>query len=226
MKINHIKIPLSCIPFKEIKSLESFGYTYINASYFSLKEINGTNTCLLSVYNIFDNEQTNYDNSNLLFGRVVSEIPRLSNPGKVIKVENYEQEIKVSTLPYLKYSNTDLPDGNWFYTKEGDYFIFSSLESSYESVKHLEGISIYADSIVRLRIVIELLKSNIKKRIVSLSMSDFSDIAFRVLQSDFNSKGISNKEFLGGVENWLALMLDIPLFEDIPITVREKPLVL
>ncbi len=226
MKINYIKIPLSCIPFKEIKSLEGFDYECISASYFSLKEINGTDTCLLSVYNTFDNDQTNYDNSNLLFGRVVSETPRLRNPGKVIKVENEEQQIKISTLPYLKYSNTDLPDGNWFYTKEGDYFIFSSIESTYESVKHLESISIYADNIVRLRIVIELLKSNVKKGIVNLSLSDFGDIAFKVLKSDFNSKGISDEEFLAGVENWLPSMLNTPLFEDIPNEIRERPVVL
>lgn len=224
MKINYIKIPLSCIPFKEIKSLESIGCEYINASYFSLKEINGTNTCLLSVYNTFNDEKTNEDYSNLLFGRVISEIPRLRNPGKVLKVENDDQQIKVSTFPYLKYSNNDLPDGNWFYTKEGDYFIFSTIESSYESVRHLESISIYADNIVRLRIVIELLKLNIKKGIVSLRLFEFRDIAFRVLKSDFNSKGISEEEFLAGVENWLPLMLSTPLFEDIPKDIRERPL--
>ncbi len=226
MKINYIKIPLSCIPFKEIKSLEQLNYEYVNASYFSLKEINGLDTCLLSVYNSFDEEEVNYDISNLLFGRVVSEIPRLRNPGKVIKVKDEEQQIDISTLPYLNYSNTDLPDGNWFYTKEGDYFIFSSIESTYESVRHLESISIYGDRIVRLRIVIELLKSNIKKGIVDLSLAEIKDIAFRVMKSDFNSKGVSDVDILGGVENWLPLMLNTPLFEDIPNEIRERPLTL
>lgn len=226
MKINYIKIPLSCIPFKEIKSLEGFYCEYINASYFSLKEINRTDTCLLSVYNTFDNDQTNYDNSNLLFGRVVSETPRLRNPGKVIKVKDEEQQIDISTLPYLNYSNTDLPDGNWFYTKEGNYFIFSSIESTYQSVRHLESISIYGDSVLRLRIVVELLKMNIKKGIVDLSLTECKDIAFRVLKSDFNSKGVIDVDILGGVENWLPLMMNTPLFEDIPNEIRERPVVL
>lgn len=226
MKINYIKIPLSCIPFKEIKSLEHLNYEYINASYFSLKEINGLDTCLLSVYNSFDEEEVNYDISNLLFGRVVSETPRLRNPGKAIKVKDEEQQIDISTLPYLNYSNTDLPDGNWFYTKEGDYFIFSSIESTYESVRHLESISIYGDRIVRLRIVIELLKLNIKRGIVDLSFAEIKDIAFRVMKSDFNSKGVSDVDILGGVENWLPLMLNTPLFEDIPNEIRERPVVL
>ena len=119
-----------------------------------------------------------------------------------------------------------MPDGNWFYTKEGNYFIFSLIESTYQSVRHLESISIYGDSVLRLWIVVELLKMNIKKGIVDLSLTEFKDIAFRVLKSDFNSKRVINVDILGRVENWLPLMLNTPLFEDIPNEIRERPVVL
>jgi hypothetical protein len=219
MKETYIKLPLASIPFSEIGLLKDFKLEDINCSYILLKELNGTDKCLVSVFSPFHNVEERV----LMFGRVLSEIPQKRGIAKVLKTDEVDFDIEKNDLPHLKYSNNgDKYSGNWFYTKDGNYFIFSTIKSEYDKVRHLEGISVYADNILRLRIVIELLKDKMKERKEELSLDEFSAIAFKVLRSDPLTKRLSNEDILAGVSNWLPGMLDIPRFEDIPITYRER----
>jgi hypothetical protein len=220
MKQIYIKLPLSSIPFSEIKLLNDIKMENIDCSYILLKEFNATDKCLISVVSPF--QKYNGDRE-LMFGRVLSEIPQKRGVAKVSLIKEIDCDIRKEDLPHLKYSNNgDKVTGNWFYTKDGNYFIFSTIKSEYEKVKHLEGLSVYADNILRLRIVIELLKDRINERQEELSLDDFNVIAFKVLRSDPLTKRLSDKDILEGVSNWLPSMLDIPRFKDIPITYRER----
>lgn len=220
MKETYIKLPLLSIPFSEIDLLADCELKNIDCSYILLKELNGTDKCLISVFSPF---QKNIGDKDLMFSRVLSEIPQKRGIAKVSKIKEIDCDINKKDLPHLKYSNNgDEYTGNWFYTKDGDYFIFSTIKSEYEEVKHLEGISVYADNILRLRIVIELLKNKLNERQEKLSFNDFRTIAFKVLRSDPLTKRLSNEDILEGVSNWLPSMLDVPRFEDIPPSYRER----
>lgn len=223
MEINYIKLPLTSIPFEEIPSLEKVDYQYVCCSYFSLSTFMNLDYYLLSVYDAFNsNDLEEIAETKLLFGRVISEAPSKRGVNKVAKVGNIEKDIQSKDLPYLKYSNNKQIDGNWFYVKEGKYFAFSAHKSNYEQVYHLEGISLYGDIILRLRVVVELLKRNIKKGLLTLTEKQFKDIAFKVLRSESSTKKLSDEEIQNGVNNWIPSMLMIPLFEEIPEELKER----
>ncbi len=178
---------------------------------------------ILSVYDSFDVlDGTQVDEFKLLFGRVISEGLSKRGIDKIVKFNSIKRDINKDDLPHLKYSNNNEIGGNWFYVKEGDYFIFSAIKSDFEKVCHLEGIGIYGDIILRLRVVIELLKRNISRGIISLSEQDFNNIGFKVLRSEPSTRKISDEDIQNGLNNWLPSMLLIPLFEEIPVAYREK----
>jgi hypothetical protein len=223
MDINYIKLPLNTIPFREIPSLERFDYDHINCSYFSLKTFMRLDYFLFSVYNTFgDTDINNLDKEKLLFGRVICEMPTKRGVNKVIAIKTSEEEISKRDLPNLKYSNNNQIDGNWFYVKDGEYFALSGIKSKFTNVKHLEGISIYGDVILRLRIVIELLKKNVKNGLIALSDEQFNEIAFKVFRSEPSMRKISDEDIQYGIDNWLPSMLIIPLYDEIPAEFRER----
>lgn len=224
MEISYFKVPMSNIPFKEILSLENLNYKYIYCSYFPLKDFKCLDYYMLSVYDSFDEIliESDIEQQKLLFGSVVSEWPILRGSDKAIKVKSIQRVIDKKNLPHLKYSNNDLPDGNWFYMKDGDYFLISGIKSSFSAVNHLEGIAIYADNILRLRVVVELLKRNIRNNKVSLSESDFKEIGFKVLRSESSTKKIDDEDIRDAVNNWLPSMLSMPLLDEIPKEYRGR----
>ncbi|MCY1517991.1 hypothetical protein D9M68_526950 [compost metagenome] len=223
MDIHYIKLPIHTIPFEEIPSLQSITYSYIYCSYFSLKPFKGLDYYLLSVYDAFDlNHKDLIEDNKLLFGRVISEEPSKRGIDKVIKIKTDKKQISSEDLPHLKYSNNNQLNGNWFYMKNGDYFAFSAIKSSFDKVSHLEGIAIYGDIILRLRIVIELLKKNIRKGLVVLSEKELNNIGFKVLRSEPTTKKISDEDIQNGLNNWLPSMLTIPIFDEIPDEYKER----
>ncbi|WP_343539616.1 hypothetical protein [Sphingobacterium thalpophilum] len=53
-----------------------------------------------------------------------------------------------------------------------------------KNIKHLEGIGIYAEHILRLRTVFELLKANVERGLTSLTINEYLNIGFTVFLSD------------------------------------------
>ncbi len=157
-----------------------------------------------------------------MFGRVLAEEPTKRGKDKIVKLEQTDLQIKKTELPHLNYSNSEEPTGNWFFVQDGNYYIFSAIRSTYEKVKHLEGISVYADMTLRLRIVIELLKRNVRDEKVSLTDAQFKEIAFKVFKAEPSAKKVNDSEILQGIDNWLPSMLMTPLFEEIPENYREQ----
>ena len=223
----YFKLPIANIPFKEIPSLESFNHRYIYCSSFPIRDFMGSDFYLLKVFNAYDDDIKDIDDLTqieILFGPVVSIKLRARGPAKCLKVGSATNIISKFDLPDLKYSSrsTDPINGNWFYTKEGKYLIFSAISSEYEKVKHLEGISIYGDNILRLRIVIELLKENVKNGVIKLSETDYRNIAYKVLRADPTLLKTGDNIILDGVNNWLTTMLLTPLYKDIPLEKRGR----
>ncbi|RQO80219.1 hypothetical protein DBR40_00960 [Pedobacter sp. KBW01] len=99
--------------------------------------------------------------------------------------------------------------------KDGKYVILSGIKSELEKVRHLEGISIYGDNIIRLRLVIELLKKNVKRGLINLSEEDYKELAYKVLRTDPTLLRTDDSLIEDGVNNWLSPMLLTPLYEDI-----------
>jgi hypothetical protein len=226
----YYKLPVSNIPFNEIPSLELISHDYIYCSSFPLIGFMGLDFYLISVYNAFDNQivdLSELSDKELLFGKVVSE--KLPTRGKYncLKINSVEQEVSATTLPDFKYSpgNTYSSGGKWFYMKEGNYVILSGIKSEFERVKHLEGISIYGENIIRLRIVMELLKKNVKQGKLKLSIEDYKNIAYKVLRSDPALSRADEGMLKDGVNNWVSPILSTPLYEDIPKNIRGKVVV-
>jgi len=227
LTVTYYKFPLASIPFKDLPSLQSLNYKYIYCSSFPLIRFMGLDYHLLSVYNIFDDEAgsiNDLQDKELLFGQVVS--TKLSNRGsaKCIKIGSVEKHILKEDLPYLKYnSGVDVsPSGKWFYMKDGNYVVLKGIKSEYEKVKHLEGIAIYGDNIVRLRVVIELLKKKVNSGKLNLTDEEYKTIAYKVLRTDPTLLKSDEAIIREGVNNWLPSMLSTPLYSDIPTEYRGK----
>jgi hypothetical protein len=216
----YYKLPIGSIPFKEIPSLEEFSAEYVYCSSFPLIEFMTLDFHLVSVYNVFDNdirEIKELQSEELLFGKVVADKPSTRGKAKCIKIGSEEKNIDKVDLPHLRYNSSDrnLLSGNWFYMKDGKYVILSGIKSELEKVRHLEGISIYGDNIIRLRLVIELLKKNVKRGLINLSEEDYKGLAYKVLRTDPTLLRTDDSLIEDGVNNWLSPMLLTPLYEDI-----------
>lgn len=221
MEVTFIKLPLYTIPFIDIPSLEHINYKWVDCSYFSIHEFYRIQPSLFSVYDSFDSNDDDLETKGLLFGRVLSEPPPKRGKEKAIKIKVVHRDFKKEDLPHLKYSPSNSPDGNWFYTKDGNYFILSAIKSTYDQVKHLEGIAMYGDITLRIRIVIELLKRNIRSGVISASDVDFNKIAFNIFRAEPSAKKMDDEDIQFGVDNWLQSMLSSPLFDEIPEEYRE-----
>ena len=223
----YYKLPIGTIPFREIPSLEELTLQYIYCSCFPLLESMNLDFHLVSVYNAFDdeiNDLSELEDERLLFGKVVSDPLSTRGKAKCIKLATQSSNITKADLPHLKYNSIDdgALNGSWFYMKEGKYVILAGARSEFENVRHLEGIAIYGDNIIRLRLVIELLKKNVKRGLIKLSEKDYKDIAYRVLRTDPTLLGAEESLIKDGVDNWVPSMLLTPLYEDILPEYRGK----
>jgi len=223
------KLPLFNIPFCDIKSLESFDHKYIYCSTMSIMSFVKLDQYLVEVYNFFDDEMTDFrfiNRDDVLFGSVISEVLTTRGNTKCIKVDQFNIEISIDDLPDLKYSPKDIfsNEGKWFYTEKGCYQIFSGIKSQYENVNHLEGLEIYGDNILRLRTVVELLKTNIDRGITNLTSEEYFEIGFMVLKSDPAMGKLDDETIMYAVRSWMPTMLAIPLYSKIPIEIRGKKL--
>lgn len=235
MKIEEIfyTIPIDKEVIKQIPSLEKFNYTncYCKATPLNYLSSLG-NLFLISIYDFFS---TNKDEiisiellkkQELLYGRVLCEKISSRGKDKFIKLGGASSDIELTDMPYLRYNSSisNSLNGNWFYIKPAEYYIFSAIESKFENVRHLETLSIYVESIIRLRIVIELLKKNISNNLISLSKSDLIKIGCSYLRPESLFKSIDDETLLSGVENWIDEMLLPPVFGEIPLNNREIPI--
>lgn len=185
-------------------------------------------TFLVDVYNVFDSDIENVDLSKgeLLFGGVVSYSLPIRGKLKCIKVKQCIIDLLEEDLPDLKYSSREIysNEGKWFYMDKGNYHILSGIKSQYENVKHLEGIEIYAENILRLRTVLELLKANVHQGITNLTINEYFDIGFMVLRSDPTMVRFDDKMIQDSVNRWTKTILAMPLYSKIPIEIRGKKL--
>lgn len=228
MKNSYYKIPLEFVPFNEIPSLEKIDIKFAYCSYLSLAETMNMELNLVSVYNVFsDNESVdNLKRTELLFGEIVAEKPLSRGKAKFKLLDSFDEEKNEDSFPQMKYSNLDhthIDDssGNWFYIDKGKYFIIRGIRSEYEKVRHLEGISMHTDAVVRLKIIIELLKKNVKNSLIDLTVNDYYQIAFKILKADPVLK--AKDETLESIVNtWMPMMLSVPLYEDIPVALRGR----
>lgn len=226
--ITYYKLPLFCIPFKEIPSLKEFHLRYAYCKAISLKSFMGDDYYLVSVFDYWKDVELNnlsdFEKLDLLFGEVLS--TKFSTRGelKCTSIIKFDSIIEKNELPHLRYCSDELerPNVNWFYLKDGNYLLFSAIKSQRENVKHLEDMVLYVDPIIRLRIIIELLKRNIKKGSLKLSKQQFESIAYIVLKSNPSFAKRDDDLIKDGVKNWLQPMLSMPLYEDIPKKIRGK----
>ena len=221
------KLPLFNIPFFKIKSLESFEHKYICCSTISIKPFINLEQYLVQIYTIFDDEiqeSLSLSEEKTLFGGVISEGLTIRGKSKCIKIDEFNIEIEKNDLPNLKYSPTNIysNDGQWFFTEKGNYQILSSKKKQYEKVKHLEGLEIYGDNILRLRTVVELLKMNVDLGIIKLTFEEYVNIGFMVLKSEPRMRMFDDETIIDGLTNWIPSMLAMPLYYKIPIEIRGR----
>ncbi|PWG79179.1 hypothetical protein [Pararcticibacter amylolyticus] len=224
---SYYKLPVGSIPFKEIPSLEDINYEYVYCKSFPLIDFMTLDFYLTSVYAAFDNEVEevqDLQNRELLFGSVVADKFLTRGKAKCIKFGSIEEVISAEQLPHLRYCSNEnrQADGKWFYMKDGHYTILSGIRSDFDKVKHLEAGAIYGDNIIRLRIVIEFLKRNVKDGLVELSEDQYKEIAYKVLCSDPTLLKSDDTVIVDGVNNWVPAMLLTPLYSEIPIKYRGK----
>ena len=223
IKITYYKIPLTSIPFHELPSLSDRELTHVFCSSIPLLEFMGMKVNLLSVYNLINAEiGSPYDlqSAELLFGEVISESLPLRGKSKYVKLGTLEREISAKDLPDLRYN----AGSNWYYLSNGRYVAMNGIPSEHKKVRHLEGISIYSENIIRLRIVVELLKKNVKSGKLTLSAEEYLQIGFKVLRSDPSLLRATDSMIWNGVHNWIPQMLSIPVYAEIPEHLRGRVL--
>ena len=218
-EIRYYQVPLTNIPFSCIPSLEHIDYKTVICSEYFFPDENGA--WLISVYDAFNKSKEALADPNelkLFFGTVLSQrLPR-GGKNKCTLLLKTEKNIEKEDLPHLRYSSKYVDDerGNWFYAKEGKYYLFATIKTEYEKAKHLEDIAIYGDWLIRLRIVIELLKKNIKKGKIKLTLDEIKKIAFEVIKCEPSLLKSTESELMNGVNNWVPTMMFTPLISDIP----------
>jgi hypothetical protein len=217
--ITYYKLPLHSIPFEEIPSLENKDYKYVFCNSMSLQPFMGIDLYLTTIYNAFDNavkDIAELDGTQLLFGKIICD--KISTRGK-------EKAIKLGAVDKLV-SQQDLPDlrvvSKPFYMTQGNYFLFKAIESEYSKVNHLETNILQGDSIIRLRVVIELLKQNTRLGLLHLDIKQFKDIAFKVLRSDSVLEKTEDSDLTSYINSTVPEILAIPLFQEIPEQFRGK----
>lgn len=224
-EIRYYQVPLTNIPFSRIPSLEHIDCKTVICSEYFFPDENGA--WLISVFDAFDKTKEVLDNFKelkLFFGTVLSQRFPRGGKNKCILLLKTEIEIEKEDLPHLRYSSKYVDDerGNWFYAKEGKYYLFATTKTEYEKAKHLEDIAIYGDWLIRLRIVIELLKKNIKDGKVKLTTDEIKKIAFEVIRCEPSLSKSTESELMDGVNNWVPTMMFTPLIEDIPEEIRGR----
>ncbi|GAA4335867.1 hypothetical protein GCM10023149_44150 [Mucilaginibacter gynuensis] len=227
IKTTFYKLPLQFIPFSKIPTLNGLNYQYAYCSSFPLITFMTLDAHMVTVYNSFDNEIKDLDelqNKELLFGSVVSEKLSTRGKAKCIVIGTKEGSLIKEDLPHLKYSsnNNNELEGNWFYMEHGKYFILNGVASKFENVKHLEGIALYGDAVLRLRIVIELLKINVNKHGLTFSMQDYKDIAYKVFKADPVFLKTDDNLIKDGINSWIPGMVLTPSYVDIPKEIRGR----
>lgn len=224
-EIRYYQLPLTTIPFSKIPSLENIEFKTVVCSEFYYPDKDGA--WLISVFNAFDynkNDLLYLQKLPLLYGTVLSQTLPKRGVNKCVLINKGIQKLEFSDLPHLRYTSKveDSPEGNWFYTKDGKYYIFAAIETEYEKAKHLESLAIYGDWVLRLRIVMELLKKNIKDGKITLTIDQIKKIAFEVLKNEPSLNRLNDEEIMDGVNNWVPPMMFTPLIEDIPENIRGK----
>lgn len=208
-------LPLNDIPFNKIPSLGDFKYKYVECEEIRIDNIFLEGTSIVKVFNVFhiDKTESYIDTNNVLFGPVLSQ--NLSTRGKVKCISKAKKSVKIieQNLPELKFTTKN---GLTFFTKGGKYSAMYGIEANKERVNHLEGIHIYGDWLLKLRVVIELLKKNVKEGLVQLDIKDYKEIAHKVLRSEPALEKFNEFTYNDAVNNWIPSMLSMPLIEDIP----------
>jgi hypothetical protein len=208
-------LPLNNIPFQNIKSLENFDYQFIECKEIRIDDLFIEGAAIITVYNSFHRDSNDHltKNSKILFGPLLSQ--HLSTRGKLkcILKEKLEENVKIDDLPHLKFKTGS---GNYFVTDSGKYAGMYGKKTELEKVIHLEGIHIYADWLLKLRVVIELLKKNVKTGLINLTTTEYKEIAHLVLRHEPSLSKCSDDVFEDAVNNWIPSMLEMPLIEDIP----------
>lgn len=220
------KIPLEKNIINQIHSLEKFDFDncYCDALYIG-DICDNKDLYLVSVYDMFGGDEDLNINKkqNLLFGRILSEKFSTRSKNKFIKIKEVDiKNIDKNSLPFLRYNSSLSGDinGNWFFVEPCEYYILGAKKSNFEAVNHLETLSIYSEPIIKLRIIIELLKKNKKKGIIT--NVDFYEVAFFYLSNEGSFKNIGSVELKAGIKNWVNEITMTPIYDDILASKREK----
>lgn len=224
LELKYFKMNLNNIPFEKLKGLENLKYENIICSQYKMPL--NEKMYLVTTYNCFNCSEIDYTKLEVLFGPVYSDnLPnRGVNKCSLILKTNFD--LVLSELPHLRYTTRieDHPDGNWYYCKDGKYYIFAAIETTYEKAKHLEPITYYGDWVIRLRMVFELIKKRIKYDGLTYSKEELDNIAYIILKAEPTLDRLDEEEIWNGVHNWVGSMMFTPLYEDIPLEIRGKVL--
>lgn len=208
-------LPLNDIPFGMIKSLENFDFNFVECEELRLDGHQQEFASLVWVKHIFHKtkEESLINKKTLLFGPVFSQYLSTRSKVKCILKEKSYFDIVPEELPHLRFSNRK---NDFWVIKNGIYAGMYGEKTLKEKVFHLEGIHIYCDWLIKLRIVIELLKINAKKGLVDLTIDEYKKIAHLVLRHEPSLSKCSDDVFEDTVNNWIPSMVEMPLIEDIP----------
>jgi hypothetical protein len=226
LELRYFSMPLTNIPFHKIKGLNGLSYKNIVCSeyYVPLNE----KMCFTTAYDFFDfdNNSKELPQMPILVGPLFSDNLPLRGVNKCKLILKTSFQIEIDELPHLRYTSKlrDDKGGNWYYCKDGKYYIFAAIETTYEKAKHLEPITYYGDWVIRLRLVFELIKKRIKYDGLTYSKEELDNIAYIILKAEPTLNRLDEEEIWNGVHNWVGSMMFTPLYEDIPMEIRGKVL--
>ncbi|CAN1571307.1 hypothetical protein MCERE19_03237 [Spirosomataceae bacterium] len=224
LELKYFKMNLNNIPFEKIKGLENLKYQNIICSQYPMPL--NDKMYMVTTYDCFDCLEFDTSKLEVLFGPVYSDNLPTRGVNKCSLILKTKFDLALSELPHLRYTSKIRDDkrGNWYYCKDGKYYIFAAIETTYEKAKHLEPITYYGDWVIRLRMVFELIKKRIKYDGLTYSKEELDNIAYIILKAEPTLNRLDEEEIWNGVHNWVGSMMFTPLYEDIPMEIRGKVL--
>jgi phage terminase large subunit-like protein len=224
-------VPLEYLPFQDIPSLENTKIKVGHVSFVPLSEKGNYDLHLVTIYDNFNENATVEElrESPFLCGQLLAEPSASRGKVKFRLIGSEEVQLSDEDYPDMKYSKNiqqptaDYSSGNWFYVEKGNYYILAAIKSDFAKVRHLESMVMHTDIRIRLRIVIELLRRNVKNGLINLNEENFKEIGALSLKADplFRTKD-KDQRVKRFADTEIPPMLSVPIWDDIPEALRGR----
>ena len=205
IKKNYYKVPFENIDFNSLP-FKVTPIKFLYAYHYATKLQNEREISVCGVLDAFENFKVNAvkNNDSLFFKEVLFFTPPTRGLGKWEKVNQVVISEEDLILPKFRYSPmeddgydlNEYPKGKWFVLENGYYGVLDAKKSTYSKVCSLEESNIYAEDLLRVRTVVELVKRqyNVTEKDYAKYKTKFETLFQVIYNSSFTKYRVSDRE--------------------------------